>query len=209
MMRMERSFSPRAPLLIARLLGLLVPLLFAAIVGAFFQGPHIWESLGTALISFALVACVAALYVWLHTRNTRITSAPQNLTIRNFLGATYSVAPRHLARILFIGSIKPMRGGNKGDLGARTLVLDETGRAVLRWHQSRWEVGQMEALIASLQLPVDTIDGPISLKDIHARYPRALRFGEAHPYIAVALIVGIFVAFCVAMVAVVFATTPA
>jgi hypothetical protein len=170
-------------------------------------GPGVFASITTLVVSghrflMTLLAMVVALIVyagiltligWLLVRNSRVESAPHELTIRNLFGLSHSVAAHHLGSAILVNGIEPVKRGNLRNLGPRLYVLDTNGRAVLRWTESRWDGSQMRQLAESLELPTESISR-ISLKDLGARYPHALRFNEAHQTTTVLIILGVLAA---------------
>jgi hypothetical protein len=164
--------------------------LLAAIGPLVFSGSRFVSSLTADLIALAVVALGLVAYARLSLRNSRVDSAPRQLRIRNFLGATHDVATHHLANVVFVRSIVPARGENQSIGGARLFVLDDTGRSVLRWSENTWTATQMRELAASLQLPTDSIEEPLSRLDLIERYPRAIRFAERRPALFVTILIG-------------------
>jgi hypothetical protein len=176
--------------------------LLATIGPLVFSGPRFVSTLIADLIALTVVALGLVAYARLSLRNARVDSAPGQLRIRNFLGATHSVAAHHLAEVVLVRALVPAKGENQSMAGARLFVLDDTGRSVLRWSENAWTSTQMRELGASLQLPNDSIEEPLSRLELIERYPRALRFAERRPLLFVMILIGSILAVATAIVAV-------
>ena len=166
--------------------------------------------LGMTLLATTVVvvgyAGILTLLGWLTFRNSRVESAPGQLTIRNLFGLTHVVAPHHLGRTVLIENVEAHRGGRTRHLGYRLYVLDADDRAVLRWTENMWSRNQMRELASSLELDITTVP-TATLAGIRSRYRRALRFNEAHPTATLVIFFGILVAI-VASVGVYASTLP-
>jgi hypothetical protein len=138
------------------------------------------QNIGVYLAEVAVVVGVAAGFVALYFRNTRVESDARSLTIRNLFGLTHVVGERNVRRaVLATRYHQPNRGVNATLV--RLFVLDEDGSAVLRWSSTEWTEEQMRSLVASIAVPLDELENPIKPKDFRVLYPRALSAIEAHP----------------------------
>jgi hypothetical protein len=187
---MERTFSPSSALLFGRTVRIAGVALLATIGPLVFSGSHFVSTLMTDLIALSVIALGLVAYVRLSLRNTRVDSAPGRLRIRNFLGATHNVAAHHLSDVVFVRAIVAARGENQSIAGSRLFVLDDAGRSVLRWSENAWTSTQMRELAVSLQLPIDSIDEPLSRLELIERHPYALRFAERRPVLFVMILIG-------------------
>jgi hypothetical protein len=141
-------------------------------------------------------------YLALYFRNTRIEAEPHSLSIYNALGSHRSVAQQHLAQAVLVRSFVQSSGA-RAIARARLLILDDTGRVVLRWGGQTWTEDQMRSLAESLAIPLRVIEGPTNAKTLRAAYPRAVTFVEAH---STAIGLGIFVVVFVAVIVAVLST---
>ncbi|MCU1469847.1 MAG: hypothetical protein JWQ39_996 [Glaciihabitans sp.] len=141
-------------------------------------------------------------YLALYFRNTRIKAEPHSLSIHNAFGSHRSIAQQHLAQAVLVRSFA-QASGMTAIARARLLILDDTGRVVLRWSGQTWTEDQMRSLADSLAIPLRVIDGPTNAKALRAAYPRAVTVVEAHP---TAIGLGIFAVVFVAVIVAVFST---
>lgn len=185
---MERSFSPASHLLLLRLARVFGTVFLGAVGELIFAGHEFWRNLLSDVIILVVLGGLLAVYGRLDARNARVESGPSNLVIRNFLGLSHRVDERFLRNVVSVDGIIPASSRNKQNLGPRLYVLDGDARAVLRLHDDRWTNRQMDDLAESLALPVDSV-GFIGLRELRTRYPRALRFREAHPVATVIILV--------------------
>jgi hypothetical protein len=158
-----------------------VILLFALLVYWRFDQPtpaYVAEMVGLLV--------VAGAYVVLYFRNSRITAEPRSLTIRTAFGLSHAVARHHLDRAVLVEHHVTSRSPTAGST-PRLFLLDDEGRAVLRWSGQAWTEDQMRELVSALDIPLVEIPGRLGSGDIHRRYPHALGVWEGHPTAVAAL----------------------
>jgi hypothetical protein len=150
-----------------------------------------WRFQQPSAVFFAeMIGIIVAvgLYILLFFRNTRITAQPRSLTIRTAFGMSHTVAEHHLATAVLIEN-HVTSASQASAVAPRLLLLDDEGRAVLRWSGSQWSEQQMRDLVDALDISLTEIPGRLGSADIHRRYPHALGVWEAHPLLGAALLI--------------------
>lgn len=133
-----------------------------------------------------LLVLIAA-YILLYFRNVRFLAEPRSLTIRTTFGMSHTVAQHHLAKAILIENYITSTAPNATSV-PRLLLLDDEGRAVLRWSGQVWTEAQMRELVETLDIDLTEIPGQLGSGDIHRRHPNALGMWESHP-VAVAVLI--------------------
>jgi hypothetical protein len=126
---------------------------------------------------------VFALSVWLFFHNTRIECGVRSLTIRNAVGAQHTVDPVDVHEAVWLMSFAPFLAQTVAPTD-RLIVLDETGRAVLTMSGRVWTAKQMRHVLGALELPVTTVQEPMTSRSVRERFPHALGPVTAHPLAA-------------------------
>ena len=114
----------------------------------------------------------------LYFRNTKITAEPHSLTVTNLFGVTREVAGDRLAKAVIVQSLVVYGSASRLQ---QLLILDSEGKPVLKWNGATWTMRQMESLVQTLGVPLDTISQPISPAKLKQSYPRAVSSFVAHP----------------------------
>jgi hypothetical protein len=129
-----------------------------------------------------LTGCVVLIglgvtFAVLYFRNTQLVAERHSLTTRNLFGVTREISGARLGKAVLVSHLAT--NGNASPL--RLIVLDSDGRALVRWTGLTWTLDQMNSLVETLGIPLDTMDQPITPSELKERYPRGVRSIEAYP----------------------------
>ncbi len=143
------------------------------------------------LLPFFVVVLLLTLGgVLLYFRTARVEYGGGSYTVVSMFGARRSFQASDAGSVVTVTSLlgASVQGGV-----AQLLVLGVNGAKILRLRGQTWEVDQFTALALDLMahgVPNDAIREPITAAALRERYPRAVRWGEAHP-LALGLMLGL------------------
>jgi hypothetical protein len=147
------------------------------------------NTLPLVIISLGGILAALAVYVILFFRNYRVTGETHLLEIRSWLGITRTRGPDELDRVVLINGYI-----DNGVTVPYLLVLDRNGKRVLSLNGRFWSREQMMQLADALSISTDHLDVQRPL-DLRRRYPRAVSFVAAHPYVSgLLLAIGVVIA---------------
>jgi hypothetical protein len=197
-----REFTPAFSTYRTQVAGLIPAAIVIGIIGFW----RLRQPLPVYAAEWVGVVILVSGYLVLYFRNTRIEAEPHSLSVRNAFGSRHTVAHQHLVQAVLVrnyvqsSAVTPITR-------ARLLILDDTGRAVLRWSGQTWTENQMRSLAETLAIPLRIIEEPTDAKTLHKTYPRALGVVEVHP-VAIGLGISLAVVVVVIVAVFVFASSP-
>lgn len=149
-------------------------------------------SFGHGWLAFVLPAAVvlAALVIWMFLRNTRIEYGAGRFTTVNWLGV------RRETPASSVGSVVEVQRLTMSPTYAvpNLLVLDAAGNKIVRVRGDFWQESDMHDLSAAITDRPDVIKAPITLVQLRERFPRALKWHDAHPVpFVISIVVGAFI----------------
>ena len=144
------------------------------IVLYFLTVPHgTWLPVLAAHVALTLlVAFASALFFTTHIR-----VSPEGLSERGFFGRTGAYRLDQIGSIVFANTVV---GGNT-ESHPQLFVCDHAGRQLVRMRGQFWSKDSMDAVIATLDVPLTIVDETVSNEELHAAYPGLLYWFEKRP----------------------------
>jgi len=179
---------------ISRSLDTYGPLIAAAIIGSVIFG-----DIRSRIVVTALVLLLGLGLSVLYQRRARVFIDPDRFGRRGWLG-TWWMSRSDLERGLLLERLT----GRDGKSTRELFLFDPAGARVARISGRVWGNKNVDRIAHALAVPLTTVGRSVSLKELPALEPRALRFVERHHYVA---LVGVLVAALVVIFGVVALTT--
>jgi hypothetical protein len=159
------------------------------------------------LLPFFVVVLLLTLGgVLLYFRNARVEYGDGSYTVVSLFGARRTFQAREATSVVTVTSL--LGTGVQGGL-PQLIVLGADGAKILRLRGQTWHVDQFTELANDLiahGVPHDAIPEPITAAALRERYPKAVRWGEAHQ-IAFGLLLSLVVVVVVLLAVVVMVLT--
>lgn len=162
------------------------PLIAAAIIGSVIFG-----DIRSRIMVTALVLLLGLGLSVLYQRRARVFIDPGRFGRRGWLG-TWWMPRSDLERGLLLERLT----GRDGKATRELFLFDPAGARVARISGGVWGNKNVDRIALALAVPLTTVGRAVSLKELPALEPRALRFVERHRFVA------LFAALVVAMVVV-------
>ena len=142
-----------------------------------------WPKAGPlVLVIIVVIVLLAAGYVALYLRNTRIELRDGQVLETTVFGGTRQRAISDVAKIVFVGQL--LTGGRTvGFAGSnRNLFLvDADGRRIARASGAAWSVDDLDTLVKTFG-DTELLSAPsIDTKELSKQFPTLLPWGEQHP----------------------------
>ena len=166
------------------------PLVAAAIIGSVLFG-----DLRLRIVSTSIALLLGLGLSVAYQRRARIFISPTRLGRRGWLG-TWWVPRSDLERGLLLERL----AGRDGSSTRELFLFDPAGARVVRISGGVWGNKNLDRVARALAVPLKKVERAVSLKELPAIEPRALRFFERHHYVALfgILVVAMIVVFAIA-----------
>lgn len=131
------------------------------------------------------VGGLAAIYLWMWARNSRLLVGPGLVGQRNLLGQTSTLSRSDIGRMVIASVVY-----SRNSAPQRVLyVLSNDGRQLMALNTKAWGDEAIGKFIEASGKTVDYRDGTISSKEFRAEFPRAVGWAAMHPTLLGSLIV--------------------
>jgi len=156
-----------------------VGLAIAGFVGGIFRGHSGFELFGPSLIALAVAVALAFGF----RQNARVELQGDTVTVRSLIGTSRTFPVDDVATVVDAYQVDTGSGPS-----GRIAFLGSEGFALLRLNATYWEVDSLRTLTAAFGERLETLEEPVTVRQLIARHPHALNFRTQHPFITFVII---------------------
>ncbi|WP_027941336.1 hypothetical protein [Amycolatopsis taiwanensis] len=148
----------------------------------------------------AVIATIVLVPVFFYVYRARIIVTPTEIGKAGLLGRVRTRSRAELDSVVRATLPPPPRGD--GRPVHNVFLLDRSGQRVMRFTSSPYAPGDLDRVVDELGLPVSTLPGIVTAKQLRERYPKILPWAERRPFVAgLTLIAATFVIIAVVVTA--------
>lgn len=140
---------------------------------------NLWrlDNVGVAAVIVGVTVAVSVIGVVVYFRRAITSVGPRGLVRKDLLRST-SVPRERLGDVIFARELAHY----DARIDTTLIVTDTAGKKVAMFNGPFWSADQLYAMASALQQPTWQPSGPVSFKEIRARYPKAVSLVYARPF---------------------------